>query len=244
MRASPRLRKPKREWIDAERRGHDVDLRLDRIDVHVRARCAPRADGERMHARCATGRLVAQLAARTNAQVRGTVARHGGAIAGAVHRVVPQCDPARCIHRRSNLGDSGRIERIVEELLGARPGNLHRPAGDLRQTRRLDGLQVRALAAEAAAEKRRDHMHVAMRHAQRGGDAVARRKRRLRRRPDRHAPVLEFGDGRMRLHRRMGDVALEEGRFGHVRRASRRVASTSPRWATTRSEPTSAARCW
>ena len=111
----------------------------------------------------------------------------------------------------------GVVEAVAHVVL-ARPHHLDRRAAQiLGQQRRLDGEVALGLAAEAAAEQRRLHGHLGRRHAERGGDVVARLTGALHRRPDLPLAMAHAGDGRRRLHGgvvEMGRVVLGRDHLG------------------------------
>ena len=157
--------------------------------------------------------VVAAPASRhPNDDVGDGIEHLGAAVAGGDDAVVPERDPPGLVEGGRDLDHRRWVEGVVEELLGAAPGDLHWFAHDLGEARRLDRLQAGALAAEAAANVGRDHPDLLGRHPQLGGDPIPGRERRLGRGPHRHDAVLELGDGGVRLHRRVGHVALAERR--------------------------------
>ena len=76
----------------------------------------------------------------------------------------------------------------------------------------LLGIEQHDLRAEAAADKRRDHAHLPLAHAQHGGKPVAQEYRRLRRVPDREliSARIPIGDNAARLDRRRRAVIVVE----------------------------------
>ena len=98
----------------------------------------------------------------------------------------------------------------VEDLL-ARERDLHRPAGDLRELARGDLVGERIeLAAEAAADGRRDHADVRLRHVEDLAEEAVHVVRRLGRGPERELAVgAPLGHRRVLLHGQVR-VALEE----------------------------------
>src|SRR5271165_1822612 len=98
----------------------------------------------------------------------------------------------------------------VEHLL-ARQRDLHRPARAPRQKRRRELVRERfRLAAEAAADRRRDDAHLAAWHAQHRTRDAVQIVRSLRAAPQREFAVAAVvRDDRMLLDRRMS-VAFEE----------------------------------
>ena len=98
---------------------------------------------------------------------RSTACGGSGCRRSAPRRASPRrtrCSPRRrssCrVDARADREHGGRIERVVEELLFAAPHDAHRHAGGHREARRFDALLRRALAAEPAADVRRDDAHL------------------------------------------------------------------------------------
>ena len=98
----------------------------------------------------------------------------------------------------------------VEDLL-ARQRDLHRPAGELGELARRDLVGERIeLAAEAAADGRRHHPDVRLRHVEDLAEQAVHVVRRLGRRPERQLAVrAPLRHGRVLLHGQVR-VALEE----------------------------------
>ncbi len=175
--------------------------------VHVRPGRAPGADAEAMgvHPRASPA------AEDPPAGVGDVVEELRRALAREVDVVVPERDLPLAVHGRDDLHDAGRIERVVEELLGAGQGHLHRPPGDLREPRRLHGLAAGALPAEAAADVGGDHAHVLRVEATEPARADPASGRASGSRPRPSPAALELGRRRVRLDRRVRDVALVVG---------------------------------
>jgi hypothetical protein len=118
----------------------------------------------------------------------------------------PNSDAIAVEPRLEALDRDGVVVAVPQVIL-ARPGELHRRAFHcLRDERRLDDVVGLGFAAEAAAEQRDVHRYALERKTEALGDAIARRLRRLRRRPD--LAVLA-GDARRRgrrLHRSLRHV--------------------------------------
>ena len=131
-----------------------------------------------------------------------------------------------------DLDHAGRAEVGPGELLLARPDDLDRLAGRLRQPGRLDRRLAGVLAAVAGAHVRHDHAHLVRRHAERAGELAADAERPLRAGPDGQLAVLPLGDGGPRLERDVGDVG------DRVRRLHRLVGGLRAR---PRSSPARAA---
>ncbi len=146
--------------------------------------------------RCDVGAAASPRAEDAHAHVRHVVEQLRPAVAGEVHVVVPQRDLPGGVHGRRDPDDRRRVERVEEELLLPRVRHLHRPAGRLREARRLLGLAPRALAPEAAAHVGREDPHALRIERERLGEPVAGRERGLRRGPDGEPPVLERGGRR------------------------------------------------
>src|SRR5205823_8410508 len=81
------------------------------------------------------------------------------ALAGVIGVALPRDDLAITRERALDDDHSGRPHRRIGHVLGARVGHAHRAAGDAREPRRFVGDGIRALAAEAAADLRRDDAH-------------------------------------------------------------------------------------
>ena len=140
------------------------------------------------------------------------------ALARADDEIVPEDDLLRRVEARPDLEDRGGVERVEEELLLAAPDHAHRPPRGHRQTGGLDGLLGRALAAEPAADVRRDDAHLLGREVQGPRDLRLERERRLRAGPHRDLAVLDRGHGRVRLHRRVRGVVVQVRLLEDLRR--------------------------
>ena len=130
-------------------------------------------------------------------------------------------------HREQRAVLLGRDLAVVElpatmrrglNRLGTRLDPLHRSRGHARQRRYEVVLRVRAdLAAEAAADVRRDHAHLALLQPQRAGHEQADEVRVLARQPHGQLLVEAFvlGQHAPGLHRNWSDPVLEDPLLHH-----------------------------
>ena len=154
---------------------------------------------------------------RDDALVGNVVDGLGAPAPGVIVLVVPEDDLVLRVETRADVIGRGRAESVVEELLFARPGDLHGLAGELSQAGRLDDLSARVLAAEAAADEGRADADVGDVETQGLGDLLLGPEGRLRRGPDFGLVPVDAHDGRVRLGRGVGDILGEIGsldRFG------------------------------
>ena len=119
---------------------------------------------------------------------------------------LPGDHAARRHRRRLDVDHAGRTEVRPGELLGARPHQLHRLAGRVRQPRRLDGDLAAVLAAVARSHVGHDDADAILGDAKGAGQLGSHAERPLRTCPDGEPAVHPFGDGRARLERHVRDV--------------------------------------
>ena len=110
-----------------------------------------------------------------------------------------------------DLDDGRRPERVVEEFLSPAPGHLDRLANRLGQPGGLDRLRVPRLAAEPAADKRRDDAHLRAGRPIASAISSLRSKRVLGRSPNGRLVPFDVGQGGMGLDGGMGLVAVRVG---------------------------------
>ena len=128
--------------------------------------------------------------------------------------------------RRGERVDRTRTIRIVANVVFARPHRLDRNAGRFRDLDRIGDVVDREPPAEAAAQQRRvDGNGVDRQSRDFRGDRL-RRRRDLRRRPNRHAFGAHFGGRVHRFHRRVREIWHVVGRAHDVaaRQRSARIA--------------------
>src|SRR5581483_3619651 len=139
----------------------------------------------------------------------GAAAAEERAVAGVIGIELPGDDLA--VRREAALDDDHRRgpDRRVHHVLGAGVSDAHRPAGEPRQPRGLVRDGIRALAAETAADLRRDDAHLRLVDAEALRELRADAERALRAGPHRQPVALPLRDGRAWLHRRVRDVGDE-----------------------------------
>jgi len=142
--------------------------------------------------------------------------------------IVPEDETPGLVHTGGDVHDRGGPEAVKEELLGPRPGDLHRRTHGPGKTHGFEGLVVLGLATEPTADEGRDDADVLLRAPEDLRRLAPERERVLRGRPDGGTPAFHVGEGGMRLHGRVRHVigpigALPQGRG---RRASGIQASS------------------
>jgi hypothetical protein len=128
-------------------------------------------------------------------------------------------DPAVTGQRDLRVVDLRALLRGGEEVLGAILDPFDRPVQSDRQPgqQHLLGIEHHDLGAEAAADERRHHPHLALGHPQHGGQAVADHHRRLGGVPYRQPLGLgvPIGDDAARLDRRRAAAVVAEAATQH-----------------------------